>query len=60
MDKLPQPERDVIRLRFGLAGTDPMMTSQVVRALERKGLLVRRRDPEREEGGNLDASDYRN
>lgn len=28
------------------AGTDPMMTSQVVRTLERKGLLVRDVDPE--------------
>jgi DNA-binding MarR family transcriptional regulator len=28
------------------AGTDPMMTSQVVRALERKGLVVRERDPD--------------
>jgi DNA-binding MarR family transcriptional regulator len=27
------------------AGTDPMMTSQVVRALERRGLLVRARHP---------------
>ena len=27
------------------AGTDPMMTSQVVRALERKGLVVREPDP---------------
>jgi DNA-binding MarR family transcriptional regulator len=27
------------------AGTDPMMTSQVLRALERKGLVVRERDP---------------
>jgi DNA-binding MarR family transcriptional regulator len=28
------------------AGTDPMMTSQVVRALESKGLLVREADPD--------------
>jgi DNA-binding MarR family transcriptional regulator len=28
------------------AGTDPMMTSQVVRTLERKGLLVRDVDPD--------------
>ena len=28
------------------AGTDPMMTSQVVRALEAKGLLVRGVDPD--------------
>jgi DNA-binding MarR family transcriptional regulator len=28
------------------AGTDPMMTSQVVRALERKGLLIRAPDPD--------------
>jgi DNA-binding MarR family transcriptional regulator len=28
------------------AGTDPMMTSQVVRALERKGLVVREPDPD--------------
>jgi DNA-binding MarR family transcriptional regulator len=28
------------------AGTDPMMTSQVVRALERKGLVVRAPDPD--------------
>lgn len=28
------------------AGTDPMMTSQVVRTLERKGLLARTVDPE--------------
>ena len=27
------------------AGTDPMMTSQVLRALERKGLVVREPDP---------------
>lgn len=27
------------------AGTDPMMTSQVLRALERRGLLSRGRDP---------------
>ena len=27
------------------AGTDPMMTSQVLRALERRGLVTRARDP---------------
>jgi DNA-binding MarR family transcriptional regulator len=38
-------ERPSQRALAEQAGTDPMMTSQVVRALERKGLLVRRRDP---------------
>jgi DNA-binding MarR family transcriptional regulator len=39
------------------AGTDPMMTSQVVRALERKGLLVRRRDPADSRAFQLDLTD---
>jgi DNA-binding MarR family transcriptional regulator len=38
-------ERPSQRALAEQAGTDPMMTSQVVRALERKGLLVRHRDP---------------
>ncbi len=38
-------ERPSQRALAEQAGTDPMMTSQVVRALERKGLLVRRQDP---------------
>ncbi len=33
------------RALSGQAGTDPMMTSQVVRTLERKRLVVRTRDP---------------
>jgi len=36
----PPTQREVA----GHAGTDPMMTSQVVRALERRGLLRRGRD----------------
>lgn len=38
-------ERPSQRALAEQAGTDPMMTSQVVRALERKGLVVRRRAP---------------
>jgi DNA-binding MarR family transcriptional regulator len=38
-------ERPSQRALAEQAGTDPMMTSQVVRALERKGLLTRRQDP---------------
>lgn len=38
----PPRQRDLA----GHAGTDPMMTSQVVRALEAKGLLVREADPD--------------
>ncbi|MBA3428808.1 MAG: MarR family transcriptional regulator [Actinobacteria bacterium] len=38
-------ERPSQRALAEQAGTDPMMTSQVVRTLERKGLLVRQRDP---------------
>jgi DNA-binding MarR family transcriptional regulator len=38
-------ERPSQRALAEQAGTDPMMTSQVVRALERKGLVVRSRDP---------------
>jgi DNA-binding MarR family transcriptional regulator len=38
-------ERPSQRALAEQAGTDPMMTSQVVRTLERKGLLVRERHP---------------
>ena len=38
-------ERPSQRALAEQAGTDPMMTSQVVRALERKGLVVREPDP---------------
>jgi DNA-binding MarR family transcriptional regulator len=38
-------ERPSQRRLADLAGTDPMMTSQVVRALERKGLVVRSSHP---------------
>jgi len=37
----PPTQREVARH----AGTDPMMTSQVLRALERRGLVSRSRDP---------------
>jgi DNA-binding MarR family transcriptional regulator len=39
-------ERPTQRALAGQAGTDPMMTSQVVRALERRGLVRRRRHPD--------------
>jgi DNA-binding MarR family transcriptional regulator len=39
-------ERPSQRALADQAGTDPMMTSQVVRALEHKGLVVRRPDPD--------------
>ena len=38
-------ERPSQRALAEQAGTDPMMTSQVLRALERKGLVVREPDP---------------
>jgi DNA-binding MarR family transcriptional regulator len=38
-------ERPSQRLLAEQAGTDPMMTSQVLRALERKGLIVREANP---------------
>jgi DNA-binding MarR family transcriptional regulator len=39
-----------------LAGTDPMVTSQVVRALERRGLLRRRDDPDDARSWRLELS----
>ena len=40
--RMPPTQREVA----GHAGTDPMMTSQVLRALERRGLVRRDRDSE--------------
>lgn len=40
-DDRPPTQREVA----GHAGTDPMMASQVLRALERRGLVCRGRDP---------------
>lgn len=47
-------ERPTQRALAAQAGTDPMMTSQVVRALERKKLLARRRHPDDSRAIELD------
>jgi DNA-binding MarR family transcriptional regulator len=47
-------ERPTQRALAEQAGTDPMMTSQVVRALEGKGLVARRRHPEDSRAIELD------
>ena len=47
-------ERPSQRALAEQAGTDPMMTSQVVRALERKGLVLRESDPDDSRARRLD------
>jgi DNA-binding MarR family transcriptional regulator len=47
-------ERPSQRALADQSGTDPMMTSQVLRALERKGMVDRRRHPEDSRAVQLD------
>jgi DNA-binding MarR family transcriptional regulator len=49
-------ERPSQRALAEQAGTDPMMTSQVLRALERKGLVVRRPHPDDARALELDVT----